>query len=268
MMHHPNPTMLVKIHPTLTFTTSSLNSSHNLSLPQNVNHASGVTTALTGDNIFLLILTMFLICGCIVLCFASCSKSFQAWIMSCCGGRARRDNGFNRSNNHNNRGNGFVENGIPLAVFGRPPSPAQLPRNRDLENGLPQQPSQPSQQSRSSWRGSICWPFWQGVSAPDAESSRAESQLVLEGLVEVYGVNNQNNNECLDRPLPLLPNASPSLRTATPVRSLQPNVISIGPRTPPRFPQFRSITPRSTPSPSNSRHSQQSITASLDGVDE
>ncbi|CAK7219738.1 hypothetical protein SEUCBS140593_003993 [Sporothrix eucalyptigena] len=234
--------MLVKIHPTLTFTTSSLNSSHNLSLPQNVNHASGVTTALTGDNIFLLILTMFLICGCIVLCFASCSKSFQAWIMSCCGGRARRDNGFNRSNNHNNRGNGF--------------------------NGLPQQPSQPSQQSRSSWRGSICWPFWQGVSAPDAESSRAESQLVLEGLVEVYGVNNQNNNECLDRPLPLLPNASPSLRTATPVRSLQPNVISIGPRTPPRFPQFRSITPRSTPSPSNSRHSQQSITASLDGVDE
>ncbi|CAK7236429.1 hypothetical protein SCUCBS95973_009605 [Sporothrix curviconia] len=202
-----------------TFSTFNLPPSASASSsPANNSSSNKIQTSMTGDNIFLLVLTLFLIAGCILLSIVIVSKRCQDWVMRQCGRRPENDGSSDDES-------GIVtldgRRGIPLATFTRPIlRGVQLPVRTDAveRRGLPPSPPsstspssspsqsqpqpqpQPQSTSRSSQHNSsrprptsARWPFWTGAAAPTSQSTRQENRMVLDGLAPNDDANNVNN---------------------------------------------------------------------------
>ena len=261
-----------------------------------------VQTAMTGDNIFLLMLSLVLIVGCILLAVVIVSKRCQNWIMRQCGRLPEEESTRSSSSSQASSGGSGDNVGIPLATFTRPilrgvSLPVRNDTNRDIAasprpTSLPQAPL----------------PRWHGAAAPSSQllTSNNDSNNTLDA-VNSYGLDSDRAR--LIRPLPMLPAASsaaassaaatdannninivdpatpspplsPVLRTATasPVQAVRATVVDIlpsavqfshlsGKSAPLTFPRFAAVSHRS-PLQTDARHSQQSMTASLDGFED
>ncbi|CAK7214677.1 hypothetical protein SBRCBS47491_002230 [Sporothrix bragantina] len=230
----------------------SPNSSFSSTLPT-INARDKVQTSMTGNNIFLLILSIFLIIGCILFASVLLSKRAQRWVVQQCGRREEDDEENARGNNNYNR-----REAIPLVTFTRPIlNGVRLPVRNDVERGLP--PPPPSSRSLQSSATSTAtsrasWRFSRPTASPRLPFAQ-ENRMVVDGLAtndvdnnSSYGLNSEHARlvceRLLTQPLPRLPVVSfaaaaavaspppsplPAFRTATasPVQMIRPSVVNI-----------------------------------------
>lgn len=235
-MHCHRPAMHEATTPSTT-TTSLPSSSYRPPSPVPLVGRLYLSTAMTGDNIFLLILSIALLFGCGVLLLFLVSARFRRWVALNLGsGNSSRGAGHGSDADPGSSGtdssdssNGSSSSDIPLRLLRPlPPVPQQ-----DLEGGPSPSPS-----------GALPHPSWplQGPSSSPSSPSGPPRQptSVL--------------------PMPMMP---PSVHTATSIRTVTPSVVHVS--RPQPIPHFGSLPPHSA-QPSAARQSHHSMVASLYGV--